>query len=163
MQPSWLPVRASGYGWVTRAGNQEAGSQAMREPMREEWTLTYDMSAVPDGRARVLEAATAWGVEVDVDALALVTAELVSNAVSHGGPPIALSLAWDDRGLEVAVSDTEGSVPFKRDVPVDAEHGRGVTLVAGLSEDWGVTYLGSRKTVWAYLTATGPVEEPPAD
>ncbi len=153
-----LQAIRSGYAWGTGVVDEEAGATRMRE----EWTLGDDMGAVPDARTYVLDTAARWGVEVDLDALALVTVELVANAIRHGGPPVMLSLGWDQRGLEVAVSDTEGGVPFKRDVPIDAEHGRGVTLVANLSEDWGVTYLGSRKTVWAYLTASVPPAPKPA-
>jgi hypothetical protein len=42
-------------------------------------------------------------------------------------------------------------MPVLRTTQPGDEHGRGLQVIAGLSEDWGVRSFGPRKTVWATL------------
>ncbi|MGW5974392.1 ATP-binding protein [Streptomyces sp. NPDC055186] len=91
----------------------------------------------------------------------LVVAELAANAVLHGRVPgrcFRLTLALDPsaRRLRVEVSDARGDL---HPLPVDTAPaalrtgGRGLTLVAALSDHWEcVPYPPSGKTVRAVLT-----------
>ncbi|MFF9900271.1 ATP-binding protein [Streptomyces longispororuber] len=102
----------------------------------------------------------AWGRPSD--AVELVVAELVSNAVRHGHVPgrgFRLVLRVSGRGvLRIEVSDTRGECLPRSPGPVepDAESGRGLLLVAALADRWG-TESGPepRKTVWAEMGPPG--------
>lgn len=92
------------------------------------------------------------------DVVALVVAELATNAVTHGlvpGRDFLLRLVRTDGRLRVEVGDARGErVPhLGDDVPADAEAGRGLMLVAALAEEWGVSPRKGApgKTVWAVL------------
>ncbi|MFD3514509.1 SpoIIE family protein phosphatase [Streptomyces sp. NPDC058657] len=98
------------------------------------------------------------------DDAALVVNELVTNAVVHAGTTVELVCRIDRpdaRGdatvLVVEVSDHHPTrvvhhQPQRRERSGAPEHGRGLHLVAGLAESWGVTYRTGLKTVWAALT-----------
>ena len=82
-----------------------------------------------------------------VDAATLLTDELVSNSVKHAGPRagrfFTLDVTLTDRLLRVSVTDGgRGFVPDARQ--------RGLQLVDGLADRWGVTCNG-RTEVWFEL------------
>lgn len=94
----------------------------------------------------------------------LVVAELAANAVLHGRVPgrcFRLTLVLDPaaRRLRVEVSDARGDLhplPCPTDAAPDplSTGGRGLTLVAALSDHWDcVPHPPSGKTVRAVLTA----------
>jgi anti-sigma regulatory factor (Ser/Thr protein kinase) len=88
------------------------------------------------------------------DALLLIT-ELVTNAVLHGGPPILLAVECDDTSLHVRVRDGSTVLPSRREVGLESEGGRGMTLVELLTSTWGVTPVadegGVGKEIWFEL------------
>lgn len=90
------------------------------------------------------------------DAGALAVSELVTNAIVHGQEPITLRVTTLDRMVHVAVSDGDPRPPRpgRRDAHLRAEHGRGLAIVASLSEQWGCEPAVQRpgKTVWCNLT-----------
>ncbi|WP_338075176.1 ATP-binding protein [Kineococcus vitellinus] len=89
----------------------------------------------------------------------IVVSELVSNAVRHGGPPIALALDCDaDDGVVVSVSDGGHHLPRQVEARPDAVGGRGVRLVELLSSEWGVRpHEGDpAKTVWSRVPLPQP-------
>ena len=110
-----------------------------------------------------------WQVPRDVtgDAV-LVVDELITNAVRHAGdaaepfdpergrPRVrgcALELSVVDGGLLICVHDESTQLPALRGVSLDAECGRGLQLVAGLSEgNWGHAPSSAGKWVWARLS-----------
>ncbi|MER5551535.1 ATP-binding protein [Streptomyces sp. NPDC002793] len=107
---------------------------------------------------RVHEWGHPYGSEVN-DTVGLVVGELAANAVTHGlvpGRDALLRLSRVAAGrLRVEVSDTRSErlpVPSAGS-PADAEAGRGLVLVAALSEEWGVAPREGApgKTVWATL------------
>ena len=86
--------------------------------------------------------------------LVLITDELTSNALRHGGPPVATALSRrGDRWL-VAVRDSSAHVP-----PAPAEGrdpglgGFGLYLVADLSAAHGWFLDRGQKSVWAVVEA----------
>ncbi|MEZ3181604.1 ATP-binding protein [Streptomyces pimonensis] len=111
----------------------------------------------------------AWGIPYDSEtsrAVALVTAELAANAVTHGRTPgrdfrLTLLLLPEHGVVRVEVTDTRpGRLP--RDPAAgpaapDAPSGRGLLLVAAYAERWGYEVRDAyTKTVWADLTVIGP-------
>lgn len=92
------------------------------------------------------------------DEAALVVNELAANAVRHVARPFTLALAITPSRTLVAVSDPSRDEPVLRPPRgVQATNGRGIRLVAGLSQDWGVRLVHLHgKTVWAALPGPGP-------
>lgn len=102
------------------------------------------------------------------DAVA-VLAELVGNAVRHASPLPGgvVRVAWRLRPagstaestqdtVEVRVTDGGASAdqPRVRAIATDAIDGRGLSIVAALSDRWGVDRDGLGQSVWAELTGT---------
>ncbi|ANB06956.1 hypothetical protein SAM40697_2998 [Streptomyces ambofaciens] len=98
-----------------------------------------------------------WGVPSG-EAVQIV-AELAANAVLHGLVPgrdfrLALRLAPGGT-LRVEVTDARGDRVPRTHAPVagDAEHGRGLLIVAAYADRWGVECgPAPAKTVWAEMT-----------
>jgi anti-sigma regulatory factor (Ser/Thr protein kinase) len=101
-----------------------------------------------------------WNVATPalVETLALVTAELAANAVTHGGESgpfqFELRLLLTAARLRVEVVDPNPRValPEHADRPrPDAVSGRGLVLVAAYADSWGseATPDAGTKTVWA--------------
>jgi anti-sigma regulatory factor (Ser/Thr protein kinase) len=77
-----------------------------------------------------------------------VVSELVTNAIRYGGAPIQLRLIRD-RTLICEVSDTSGTFPHMRRARIYDEGGRGLLLVAQLTDRWGTRPSGTGKIIWA--------------
>jgi anti-sigma regulatory factor (Ser/Thr protein kinase) len=120
----------------------------------ESITLQPDLHAPARARTWLAERVAALAPLVADDAL-LVASELVTNAVRHGRPEIALSVRRLPDGVRIAVRDEGEHVPVPAmDTPtVDRPTGRGLLIVAATARHWGVTPHPDRpgKTVWAEL------------
>ena len=82
--------------------------------------------------------------------------ELVTNSTIHAGTDIALSVAWNAGALRLTVRDNNPGLPHQRHSTPDL-HGRGLTIVAGLSRAFGVLpTAGGGKVVWAVFDAPRP-------
>lgn len=105
------------------------------------------------GQARqaVRECAVRLGLEDESDDLVLVVSEMVTNAVRHGQPPVALDLRADGRSVTVCVCDGSPQPPRPRHADEDAEGGRGMALLEILAAEHGVHRSPPGKTVWARL------------
>ena len=100
--------------------------------------LTTGLAAVAEARTQVRAIVHAWQVPVDAYVAALLTSELVTNAVrNEADPTVMLDVTCSAARLRVDVHDTSRSVPAVTGAPADAETGRGLTLVATLADDWG--------------------------
>jgi anti-sigma regulatory factor (Ser/Thr protein kinase) len=91
--------------------------------------------------------------EPDVAAVAeLLTDELLTNAVQHGGGQFSLEAAIESSRLRVVVSDLWSSAPVTVYPPGhELEHGRGMTIIDAMATKWGVERLDSEKSVWFEL------------
>lgn len=89
-----------------------------------------------------------------VDSAALLTSELVTNAVLHGqGSEIGVSVHVGD-SVRIEVHDNGPGVPLLKRYEHDAATGRGLRLVDALAEVWGVEEIGTGKTVWFELVTS---------
>jgi anti-sigma regulatory factor (Ser/Thr protein kinase) len=113
--------------------------------------LTAGPAAAAEARNQVRAAIHAWDAPVDLSAAALVTSELVTNAVKHAGDSAMLAITCSCDELRVEVHDTSCSMPELMDAPADAEAGRGLMLVASLSTDWGFYPTSIGKAVYFTL------------
>ncbi|MFD8724228.1 SpoIIE family protein phosphatase [Streptomyces sp. NPDC059629] len=113
-----------------------------------EWDVPADAAAVAKTRKLVDERLTAWGLEEAAFTLELVVSELVTNAIRYGTEPIHLRLI-KERSLICEVSDSSSTAPHLRRARVSDEGGRGLFLVAELTQRWGTRYTSAGKTIWA--------------
>ncbi|MFJ8692355.1 SpoIIE family protein phosphatase [Streptomyces roseolilacinus] len=111
------------------------------------WTLPAEPTAAQ--RARRLTAAqlTEWGLEDLVFTTELIVSELVTNAYRYASGPVQLRLIRDS-SLICEVSDGSTTAPHLRRARSTDEGGRGLFLVAQLTERWGARYTRDGKTVW---------------
>ena len=105
-------------------------------------------------RLFVKETATAWQVpRPHVNDLVQVVSELTTNTVDHtSSETVTIAVILDNRAVTVSVIDQGPYQPLRTSTPDDqSEHGRGLGIVAHLSESWGHARLGSGTRVWARL------------
>jgi anti-sigma regulatory factor (Ser/Thr protein kinase) len=100
-----------------------------------------------------------WGLRELADDAALVVSELMTNAAAAsmmcpGRPPVALRLVASGESLVIEVWDQSPLDLEPSESDLDAEGGRGLSVVAALSDRWGCQRTGYRcKAVWAELAA----------
>ncbi|MEU3981216.1 ATP-binding SpoIIE family protein phosphatase [Streptomyces sp. NPDC026672] len=153
---------------VFRVRDPSAAAHAAEERTQLHATLPGSPLAPGAARALLRSALTEWtrggllaGERLAEDAL-LVLSELVTNAVVHAGTDVGIVCSADPATgtLTVEVTDHHPSRAPRDDPagpPREApESGRGLQLVANLSESWGVGYRTGAKTVWARLPARPP-------
>jgi anti-sigma regulatory factor (Ser/Thr protein kinase) len=77
--------------------------------------------------------------------------ELVTNAIQRAREPVEVGVDMDDRLLRVEVYDDGEGLPRVEPESVLSDHGRGLRLVAAISDRWGVRPYRDRKCVWFEL------------
>ncbi|MFB4426522.1 SpoIIE family protein phosphatase [Streptomyces sp. QL37] len=112
------------------------------------WDLVADPAVVSNARKRASAQLRAWGLDDAVFTTELVVSELVTNAIRYGGDPIRLRLIRDT-ALICEVFDGSSTAPHLRRARIFDEGGRGLLLVASLTERWGTRYTSTGKTIWA--------------
>ena len=85
-----------------------------------------------------------------IDDALLVISELVTNAVRHAGTASTLELELGQTGaqLRVALADGSTTAPRPRRAGRGAEDGRGMAILAALSDRWGIEPGPTGKRVW---------------
>lgn len=89
------------------------------------------------------------------DDAALLTSEVVTNALVHGQAPVHLTVMVGD-GVRVEVWDGSPHGPVVREYGALASSGRGLTLLDLLAR-WGVEETATGKAVWFELGETRTV------
>jgi anti-sigma regulatory factor (Ser/Thr protein kinase) len=79
-----------------------------------------------------------WGLEHLRSDAELVVSELVTNAIQHAADqsPIVVTLEHDERWLAIAVRDRSAGLPRAGQAAASHENGRGLHLVALLTDSW---------------------------
>ena len=117
--------------------------------------------SVPVARRHVRDALGSHGMGEFAQDAAIITSELVANAVQHacedGAARIGVTLtcAGNPAAVTVVVSDSSPQGPVRRETPADGEQGRGLQIVEALSAHWGWRCAGGRKVVFAVLAREG--------
>jgi len=97
-----------------------------------------------------------WRLGRVIPFASLVVSELVASSTVHAGTAIDLSVVWDRGALRLTVRDHGSALPAQRPAELGL-HGRGLTVVAGLSRAFGVMPTADGgKVVWAVLEALRP-------
>jgi anti-sigma regulatory factor (Ser/Thr protein kinase) len=113
--------------------------------------------SVPAARRHVRDALGLHGLGEFAQDAAIITSELVANAVQHacgnGAARIGVTLtcAANPAAVTVVVSDSSPQGPVKRETPADGEQGRGLQIVEALSVHWGWRPEDGGKAVFAVL------------
>lgn len=124
------------------------------------YMLHTRMALTPDRITEVRRTVSArmsrWGCHELVDSAVLGITELLTNVLQHTGSPQCAVLVRRTRGgVRVAVSDTDHTPPVVKELDWESGGGRGMHIVCGLAEDWGVTVTAMGKDVWFELCAPG--------
>ncbi|NEC06154.1 ATP-binding protein [Streptomyces sp. SID7909] len=130
-------------------------------PLHED-RLDYTPTArsVSLARRRAARLVSAWGHADRAGEVALLVSELATNALIHGslrGRLIRVRVALTGAALRVEVTDPRGErLPGIREAGGDECYGRGLPIVDGVADRWGVEPHTVGKTVFAELALRAP-------
>lgn len=157
----WVRQRAEGYvvkgadlaylvNLLATIAQDRAGEFSIR--------LAHSYASVQTARRFVRHALHMWNADDEVDDAVIVVSELVTNAIAHAHCGCELRLSrghgrgHQDGVLRIEVNDRGAHVPDLQTLTDTREHGRGLHIVAALTNAWGVdTEPDGSKTVWAEL------------
>jgi anti-sigma regulatory factor (Ser/Thr protein kinase) len=153
--------------WPVGRGRRSAGWGA--SPRIATRTQGADAGSIATAREFTCATLRRWGVADRREDIVVVVSELLSNAQRHALPyrgavwprwSIRLGLLQARSSVLCAVSDPSIGVPALREPGFFEETGRGLHVVASLSDHWGYTAPGpGGKVVWATFS-TGPFWRP---
>ncbi|WP_395576967.1 ATP-binding protein [Streptomyces sp. BK79] len=133
---------------------------------------TVELQALPSRIGQVRRIVSAqlryWHMHSLIDRAALGVTELLTNVHLHARPDktCTVEMELDFDRLTVSVRDHDPRLPVVDDAEPLATCGRGLSMVAAMSETWGARPDGeSGKVVWFTLptaVAAAPVTAPPA-
>ncbi|MFE7836049.1 SpoIIE family protein phosphatase [Streptomyces sp. NPDC057474] len=112
------------------------------------WDIPADPAFVGHARKLACRQLAAWRLEEVSFVTELIVSELVTNAIRYGGAPIQLRLIRETT-LICEVSDSSSTAPHMRRARAFDEGGRGLLLVAQLTQRWGSRHTRTGKTIWA--------------
>lgn len=105
-----------------------------------------------DAARRFVEAALAvWDLDDLRAVAALLTSELVTNAIIHARTAVRLAAERTEKELVVEVWDSAPHAPAIPQHAFEGESGRGLLLVDRLANRWGARRAGAHKVVWFTL------------
>lgn len=117
--------------------------------------LAGTLSSVTAGRHFVRDVLVTWSRPALVEDAELGASELVANAVRHARTGLVLTIT-DGDDVVIAVEDRHpGLRPAAGDEGLLAERGRGLHIVAAISDDWGIRVVEGGKIVWFSLRPAG--------
>ncbi|MGW1030174.1 SpoIIE family protein phosphatase [Streptomyces sp. NPDC002577] len=111
------------------------------------WWLPEAPIAAGQARDHVRQQLIDWRLDGLVDTTELLASELVGNVVRHARGPIQLRLL-KSRSLICEVTDGSPTTPRIRRARDTDEGGRGLQLIAALSQRWGTRYFAKGKSIW---------------
>jgi DNA-binding NarL/FixJ family response regulator len=113
--------------------------------------LDAQPESAASARRFVDETLRRWRCDELFDEVALLTSELVTNAILHAHSEIELSVSMTPDVIRIDVADHSASMPARRTVAEDDTSGRGLSLVEALATSWGVDERPGGKSVWFEL------------
>lgn len=141
---------------------------ASRNLTVKEGNLSPELESVVAARQIVLSAVESWKLSQGVgDDAALVASELATNAVLHARTSFMVSVSRLGSGVRVEVFDRNSVLPEAAAgrpedlLSIRSMTGRGLPLVAAISDRWGCDLRGQGKVVWAEV-GTGRLRVDPS-
>jgi hypothetical protein len=166
------PPGRAGCHWLTPAA--EMAARASGNPVRwpdsvpVRWACfpeiaapapAVDASRIRAARDFTISTLHRWGVAERREDVAVVVSELLTNALLHALPaaghartgwPVRLGLLQPGRGVMCAVADPSRVAPVLQQPEHLGETGRGLHVIAALSDQWGCTIpTDMGKVMWA--------------
>lgn len=111
------------------------------------WSLPEDPMAARTARQHVRQQLASWHLEELAMTTEMLASELVANVIRHARGPIQLRLLLS-RALVCEVFDGSLTTPRIRRAAWTDEGGRGLQLIAALSDRWGTRYMTTGKCIW---------------
>ncbi len=128
--------------------------------MPQQLELAPEPTSPREARLFVAQWVRSWGYPRILNAAALITSELATNAVVHGGGRFTVMVTNTGRGVRVEVCDGTTALPEVRPLDqIDQQGGppggRGLHVVDGLATRWGCEpdEASGTKRVWFELDA----------
>ena len=109
--------------------------------------------AVVGARRYVVDVLESWGQPSLVGDAALVTSELATNALLHGGSPFRVSVSLREGLVRISIEDVAHGWPERQTPGSQDVHGRGVAIVHAVSHRSGCDLRAGGKVAWAELSA----------
>jgi anti-sigma regulatory factor (Ser/Thr protein kinase) len=117
-------------------------------------------SSAGDARRLVRQSLAEVGELGALEAAELAVSELVTNAVLHAATPVQLSVEVTAEAVTVRVRDWHPRLPTQRHWGETATTGRGLGLVASVTDDYGVDpQEPTGKSVWFRILRSAAAEE----
>ena len=138
----------------TDTADRGATSDGGPEHVRGTCRMTGDARSVRAARSIVQDLLAGQPQELR-DVAILLTDELVTNALVHGGGRFSLLVQLDERALRVSVGDRSTAPPRVLQADGEREHGRGMAIVDTLATSWGTDQRPADKVVWFELAVGG--------
>ena len=115
--------------------------------------LSLPAEPMSASRARTFlrELLASWHAEEFEEPAALLTSELVTNAVLHARSAVEVTVRLADGQLWVGVSDAAAGLPVRKHYGPEAATGRGLLLVERIASAWGSQSSTTGKVVWFEL------------
>jgi serine phosphatase RsbU (regulator of sigma subunit)/anti-sigma regulatory factor (Ser/Thr protein kinase) len=111
------------------------------------WDLSKDPAAVAQARRQAGRRLADWGLTDLAFTTELIVSELVTNAIRYGTEPLQLRLIRE-ASLTCEVADRSSAVPRVQRARTLDEGGRGLLVVAQLSDRWGSRHTDDGKVIW---------------
>jgi anti-sigma regulatory factor (Ser/Thr protein kinase) len=129
--------------------------------MRKPWELPFLAEAEELAALRRLVRLhlRLWGLGEVIDAAEVCVTELVANVIRHvgSGTPTTLVVAMKDTHVRIAVRDPDTrALPTLMSAGPEAEAGRGMALIDGVADRWGIILSAQSKLVWCDLATRLP-------
>jgi serine phosphatase RsbU (regulator of sigma subunit) len=117
------------------------------------WPLPEAPQAAGQARGYIREQLAAWRLDELAMTTELLASELVGNVVRHAKGPMTLRLIRSHT-LICEVADGSLTTPHIRRSSDTDEGGRGLQLVAALSQRWGTRFTADGKCIWTEQALT---------
>jgi anti-sigma regulatory factor (Ser/Thr protein kinase) len=143
-------LRTRGSVALLIAAALKMGLTAMSE-LAARLDVPLGLAAPGTARRAVRAVLQGWGYHDAewLDVAAVVTSELITNAVRHGGGCVEFTVESHEGRVVLAVADGSPVAPCRRDP--DQAGGRGIAVIEAFSEQWGVHNHEGGKRVWVEL------------
>ncbi|MER5910341.1 SpoIIE family protein phosphatase [Streptomyces sp. NPDC001982] len=124
-----------------------ARTRALPEDQVASWTFPGDPAIVATARTLADHQLANWGLSDLAFTTEVIVSELVTNAIRYAPGTIRVRLIRD-RSLICEVTDDSSAAPHLRHPRTTDEGGRGLLLVAQLTDRWGTRHTDRGKTIW---------------